>query len=184
MDKTVIILIGAGVCCMVIGFSLFIKLCTSSKKSDDVADKKLLDEEYMENFKECFENTGSIEDTLEELANIYTGNQYMYNLIVNSLEYIRDEQGDYETALEKINVDSDIAVMKLHNMAIKKSLNLEVNKKESLDTNDVAVIEAAIDEEFDEDVEDEEVVTKNKPDDDNDDYEDDEDDDLDDFKIG
>ena len=29
MDKTVVILIGAGVCCVVIGFALFIKLLLS-----------------------------------------------------------------------------------------------------------------------------------------------------------
>ena len=29
MDKTVIILIGAGVCCVVIGFAMFVKLLTT-----------------------------------------------------------------------------------------------------------------------------------------------------------
>ena len=33
----------------------------------------------------------------------------MYYLIVSALDYIRDEQGDYETALEKINVE-DVSI--------------------------------------------------------------------------
>lgn len=54
MDKTVIILIGAGVCCVVIGFALFVKLLTTKSNDDDetTGNRKLLDEEYAENFKE------------------------------------------------------------------------------------------------------------------------------------
>ena len=127
MDKTVIVLIGAGVCCVVIGLALFVKLLTTNQnESEDTNEsKKLLDNEYAENFKECFEDTGDIEDTLDQLATIYTGNQYMYNLIVNALDFIRDEQGDYETALDEINVDSDPEIANMHNAAIKKALNLE-----------------------------------------------------------
>lgn len=127
MDKTVIVLIGAGVCCVVIGLALFVKLLTTNQnESEDTNEsKKLLDNEYAENFKECFEDTEDIEDTLDQLANIYTGNQYMYNLIVNALDFIRDEQGDYETALDEINVDNDPEIANMHNAAIKKALNLE-----------------------------------------------------------
>ena len=133
MDKTVIILIGAGVCCVVIGFALFVKLLTTKSNDDDetTGNRKLLDEEYAENFKECFENTGNIEEALEQLAQIYLDNQFMYNLIVSALDYIRDEQGDYETALEKINVDSDVAIMKMHNDAIKKALNIDTSSTSS-----------------------------------------------------
>lgn len=133
MDKTVIILIGAGVCCVVIGFALFVKLLTTKPNDDDEAtgNRKLLDEEYTENFKECFENTGNIEEALEQLAQIYLDNQFMYNLIVSALDYIRDEQGDYETALEKINVDSDVTIMKMHNNAIKKALNIDTSSTPS-----------------------------------------------------
>lgn len=132
MDKTVIILIGAGVCCVVIGIALFVKLASQKSSDDDDSEsgRRLLDDEYMENFQECFDNTGNIEDTLDQLANIYMGNQYMYNLIISAIEYIRDEQGDYETALDKINVDSDMAVMRMHNAAIKKALNLEHSEPE------------------------------------------------------
>lgn len=127
MDKTVIVLIGAGVCCVVIGLALFVKLLTTKQdESEDTnGNKKLLDNEYAENFKECFEDTGDIEDTLDQLATIYTENQYMYNLIVNALDFIRDEQGDYETALDEINVDNDPEIANMHNAAIKKALNLE-----------------------------------------------------------
>lgn len=127
MDNTVIILIGAGVSCVVIGFTLFVKLMkTGSTEYDEAAgDKKLLADDYAENFKECFENTGNIEETLEQLTDIYTGNQYMYNLIANAIDYIKEGQGDYETALDGINVDSDTNIMKMHNNAIKKALNLE-----------------------------------------------------------
>lgn len=127
MDKTVIVLIGAGVCCVVIGLTLFVKLLTTNQnESEDTNEsKKLLDNEYAENFKECFDDTGDIEDTLDQLVTIYTGNQYMYNLIVNALDFIRDEQGDYETALDEINVDNDPEIANMHNAAIKKALNLE-----------------------------------------------------------
>lgn len=109
MDNTVIILIGAGVSCVVIGFALFVKLAKmgSQEESEASGNKKLLADDYAENFQECFENTGNIEDTLEQLADIYTGNQYMYNLIINALNFLKEDQGDYETALEGINVDSD-----------------------------------------------------------------------------
>lgn len=133
MDKTVVILIGAGVCCVVIGFAMFVKLLTTKSNDDDetTGNRKLLDEEYAENFKECFENTGNIEEALEQLAQIYLDNQFMYNLIVSALDYIRDEQGDYETALEKINVDSDVTIMKMHNDAIKKALNIDTSSTSS-----------------------------------------------------
>ena len=146
MDKTVILLIGAGVCCIVIGVALFIKLMTSKNtESADISNKKLLDSEYKENFKECFENTGSIEETLEQLADIYTGNQYMYNLIINAIEYIREGEGDYETALDSINVDSDMEIMKMHTNAIKKSLNIHTdNETEYVEASDFV-------DEFDED---------------------------------
>ena len=127
MDKTVVVLIGAGVCCVVIGLALFVKLLTTKNDDSDEAsgNKKLLDEEYAENFQECFDDTENIEDTLDQLATIYTGNQYMYNLLINALDFIRDEQGDYETALEGINVDSDPVIAKMHSTAIKKALNLD-----------------------------------------------------------
>lgn len=127
LDRTVIILIGAGVCCAVIGLALFIKLLTVKPDYDEanVGKKKLLDEEYTDNFEECFDNTGNIEETLDQLANVYTGNQFMYNLIVDAIDYLNDGEGDYETALEKINVDSDINIMKMHNAAIRKALNIE-----------------------------------------------------------
>lgn len=127
MDKTVVVLIGAGVCCVVIGLALFVKLLTTKNDDSDEAsgNKKLLDKEYAENFQECFDDTENIEDTLDQLATIYTGNQYMYNLLINALDFIRDEQGDYETALEGINVDSDPVIAKMHSTAIKKALNLD-----------------------------------------------------------
>lgn len=126
MDNTVIILIGAGVSCVVIGFALFVKLAKmgSQEESEASGSRKLLADDYAENFQECFENTGNIEDTLEQLADIYTGNQYMYNLIINALNFLKEDQGDYETALEGINVDSDTSIMKMHNNAIKKALNI------------------------------------------------------------
>lgn len=144
MDKTVILLIGAGVCCVVIGIALFVKLLASKGSSDEDNDsKKLLDSEYVENFRECFESTGNVEETLEELAHIYTGNQYMYNLIVNAIQYITEEGGDYETALDSINVDSDMEVMRIHSNAIKKSLGVR-HFDEDISENDMTP-------EFDED---------------------------------
>lgn len=160
MDKTVIVLIGAGVCCVVIGLALFVKLLTTKQDDSEEFDgsKKLLDSEYAENFKECFEDTGDIEETLDQLATIYTGNQYMYNLIVNAVDFIRDEQGDYETALDEINVDNDTEIASMHNAAIKKALNLESQNtiarkpKETNNTKEADIhTESHISDDFDED---------------------------------
>lgn len=139
MDKTVIILIATGVCCAVIGLALFIKLLTTKPDYDEeeTRKRKLLDPEYPDNFEECFKNAENIEETLDQLAHVYTGNQFMYNLIVSAIDYLNDGEGDYETALEKINVDSDIEIMKMHNAAIKKALNIEKKseKAESKEEN-------------------------------------------------
>lgn len=126
MDNTVIILIAAGVCCIVVGTVLFIKLITVKPAAGE--EQSLLDEEYAENFQECFKETGNIEDTLDQLADIYMGNQYMHNLIEEAIDFIHEEDGDYETALEKINVDGDVEVMKMHNAAIKKTLEKKSGK--------------------------------------------------------
>lgn len=161
MDKTVIILIGAGVCCVVIGIALFAKLCTTKSNDGEgaVDQKNLLDDDYTENFQNCFSNTGNIEDTLDQLAHIYTGNQYMYNLIVNALDYIKDGQGDYETALDGINVDSDITIMKMHNAAIAKALGSDSHIESEIYANPASESQPAeihpesedAEEEFDED---------------------------------
>lgn len=126
MDNTVIILIAAGVCCIVVGTVLFIKLITVKPAAGE--EQSLLDEEYAENFQECFKETGNIEDTLDQLADIYMGNQYMHNLIEDAIDFIHEEDGDYETALEKINVDGDVEIMKMHNAAIKKTLEKKSGK--------------------------------------------------------
>ena len=128
MDNIVIILIAAGVCCVVIGTALFIKLLTV--KPTEEQKKTLLDEDYIENFKECFENTGSIEETLDQLSDIYMGNQYMHSLLADAIDFIHNDNGDYETALEKINVDDDMDVLKMHNTAIKKTLEKKNGKTE------------------------------------------------------
>lgn len=160
MDKVVIILISAGVCCIVVGITLFVKLL--SVKPAGTERKHLLAEDYEENFNECFENTGNIEDTLDQLADIYMGNQYMHNLIAEAIDYIHDEEGDYETALEKINVDENIEIMKMHNAAIKKAMEKEENVQREKTQAELEV--------FEEDEEDSE--------------DDKNDDDLDGFKIG
>ena len=138
MDNTVIILIGAGVSCVVIGFALFVKLAKmgSQEESEASGNKKLLADDYAENFQECFENTGNIEDTLEQLADIYTGNQYMYNLIINALNFLKEDQGDYETALEGINVDSDTSIMKMlkRNRNEKKQERVTINQQRAKGT--------------------------------------------------
>ena len=160
MDKVVIILISAGVCCIVVGITLFVKLL--SVKPAGTERKHLLAADYEENFNECFENTGNIEDTLDQLADVYMGKQYMHNLIAEAIDYIHDEEGDYETALEKINVDENIEIMKMHNAAIKKAMEKEENVQRE---NTQAELEV-----FEEDEEDSE--------------DDKNDDDLDGFKIG
>lgn len=52
----------------------------------------------------------------------------MHNLIEDAIDFIHEEDGDYETALEKINVDGDVEIMKMHNAAIKKTLEKKSGK--------------------------------------------------------
>lgn len=162
MDKIVVILIGAGVCCVVIGIALFAKLCMTKSNNGEgtVNQKNLLDDDYVENFQNCFNNTKNIEDTLDQLVHIYTGNQYMYNLIVNALDYIKDGQGDYETALDGINVDNDTTIMEMHTAAIAKALGTDSHIESEVHINptpesqlDEVLPESEDADEFDEDEE-------------------------------
>lgn len=90
MDKTVVILIGAGVCCVVIGFAMFVKLLTTKSNDDDetTGNRKLLDEEYAENmaaavwFHDISERGEISDDELRyvELMLIEMSNFYFDNL--------------------------------------------------------------------------------------------------------
>ena len=130
MDRTVIILICAGVVCAILGLIMFIRLLFA--KSDNKADDResIVAEDYADNFRTCFSNTGNIEETLEQLVDIYSGNKQMLKLINGAVDYIQNGYGDYETALESINVDGDEEIEEIHNEAIHKALGADDDEDE------------------------------------------------------
>ena len=126
-------LIGAAAACIAIGIVLFVSL-KKAAKSDNQEEKKLLDEDYIENFTEAFKATGSIENTLEQLADIYKDNTHMSAFIKKAYDYITEYDGDYETALSMINVDNDAQVEEAHRNALNKFLS---KKREKWNVNPV-----------------------------------------------
>ena len=133
MDNMVMALIGAAAACIAIGIVLFVSL-KKAAKSDNQEEKKLLDEDYIENFTEAFKATGSIENTLEQLADIYKDNPHMSAFIKKAYDYITEYDGDYETALSMINVDNDAQVEEAHRNALNKFLS---KKREKWNANPV-----------------------------------------------
>lgn len=127
MDNTVMALIGAAAACIAIGIVLFLSL-KKAAKSDSQEEKKLLDEDYIENFNQAFQATGSIENTLEQLADIYKDNAHMSAFIKKAYDYITEYDGDYETALSMINVDNDAQVEEAHRNALSKFLSKKKEK--------------------------------------------------------
>ena len=65
MDKTVIILIGAGVCCVVIGFALFVKLLTTKSNDDDETTENC----WMRNMQRTSRNALKTPETLKKPLN-------------------------------------------------------------------------------------------------------------------
>lgn len=120
IEPIVLALIGIGSFSIVMGFIMFGKLNSSNKKTEK---KSLLDENYFENFKVSFESTKSIEGALEQLAEIYAGKNIMQDRIQKALKFIQEDYGDYETALEMINVEGNEGVHNLHRKAILSTLN-------------------------------------------------------------
>ena len=125
LEPIVLVLIGVGSISIVMGFILFGKLNSSSKNTEK---KSLLDEDYFENFKTSFESTKSIEGTLEQLEEIYAGENVMQARIQKALTFIQEDYGDYESALEMINIEGNEGVRNLH----KKAISAVLNKNEAL----------------------------------------------------
>lgn len=176
MDNTVIILIGAGVCCAALGIVLFIRLMMKKPDREKEGTESQMAEDYAENFEECFADTGNIEDTLSQLEQIYSDNRYMHNLILNAIDYIQNGYGDFETALEGINADGDEEIAEMHSRAIQKSIGMDEDEpparprksrksqssrsKEEPKRKRSKHIEEEFDEDYDEDDEEEKPVRK------------------------
>lgn len=136
MSNTVMALIGAAAACIAIGIMLFVSLKKASGK-DGEDTKKLLDEDYIENFTQAFQATGTIEATLEQLADIYKNDAHMSAFIKKAYDYITDYDGDYETALSMINVDNDPQVEEAHRAALNKFLaEKHTSAKKTIDMPD------------------------------------------------
>ena len=128
IEPVVLVLILVAVVCIVVGCILFLKLMSWGKAAEEKK-QSLVDEDYIDNFKDCFTNAGSIEGALEQLAEIYTSNKFMYKLITDALDYINNDYGDYETALEMINVEKDERIRKLHEYAVEKATGTEADSE-------------------------------------------------------
>lgn len=129
MDNTVIILIGIGVCCIVTGFVMFIRLLKVRPGDGDEGPVNIVPDDYADNFEECFANTGNIEETLDQLLDIYSEDKEMSRLISDAINYIQNGYGEYETALEIINADQDERITEMHNRAIRKVIGADEDEE-------------------------------------------------------
>lgn len=108
----------------------------SKKKKESANDGSQFPEDYATNFHSTYLEIGNIETTIQTLADIYSDNPYMIQLLERSLEYINGEYGDFQTALRILNPNKDDVVEKMHaeiiSVEIAKKLGLPVAKTEQL----------------------------------------------------
>lgn len=120
IDPIVLTLIGTASLSIVIGFSLFLSLLSSNKKHKK---KTILDDDYIENIREAFNNTGTIEGSLEQMQEIYAGNAVIQERLKKSLNFIQNQYGDYETALLMINLENNGAINHVHEIILREVIN-------------------------------------------------------------
>lgn len=82
---------------------------------DRVKDKApKLDEHYPEKLRTAYFETGFVEETFVRLADDYADDKYMMSLIEKSMGYLNGDYGDYETALDMMNINDDEEVKKVN----------------------------------------------------------------------
>lgn len=98
-------------------------------KKDDKKLDKSFDENYAVNVNDVYLKTGDIRETLVQMQDSYEDvNPLMYGLLGKAITYLDGDYGDYETALDMININHDETVDKIHKdmicMAVSKSTGL------------------------------------------------------------
>lgn len=98
-------------------------------KKDDKKLDKSFDENYAVNVNEAYLNTGDIREALIQMQDSYEDvNPLMYGLLGKAINYLDGDYGDYETALDMININHDETVDKIHKdmicMAVSRSKGL------------------------------------------------------------
>ena len=84
------------------------------KKDDKKVDKEF-DENYAVNINEVYLRTGDVRETLVQMQDSYEDyNPLMSGLFGKAITYLDGDYGDYETALDMINVNHDETVDKVH----------------------------------------------------------------------
>lgn len=84
------------------------------KKDDKKVDKEF-DENYAVNINEVYLRTGDVRETLVQMQDSYEDyNPLMSGLLGKAITYLDGDYGDYETALDMINVNHDETVDKVH----------------------------------------------------------------------
>lgn len=98
------------------------------KKDDKKVDKEF-DENYAVNIDEVYLRTGDVRETLVQMQDSYEDyNPLMSGLLGKAITYLDGDYGDYETALDMINVNHDETVDKVH----KDIICMAVSKKKGL----------------------------------------------------
>lgn len=125
MSTSYIFLAGALVLFVV---AIAILFAGKGKKDDKKLDKNF-DENYAVSINEAYLETGDIREALVRLQDSYEDtNQLMYALLGKAVVYLDGDYGDYETALDMVNVNHDETVEKIHKeiicMAISKKMGL------------------------------------------------------------
>ncbi len=117
-----ILLLGSAGCLFVFGVIL---LCSGGSEKDKKGkdnSKNRFDPDYALLFTESYLQKGSIEETLEDMKDLYANNIFMEKRINEALDYLSGDYGDYESALSLINKESDHAVEKAHSEAISSEI--------------------------------------------------------------
>lgn len=90
---------------------------------------KEFDENYAVNINEVYLRTGDVRETLVQMQDSYEDyNPLMSGLLGKAITYLDGDYGDYETALDMINVNHDETVDKVH----KDIICMAVSKKKGL----------------------------------------------------
>lgn len=116
------------VICVIVGTILFL----TSKKKDGGGKSKagIVPDDYEENFKTAYEQTGTIEGALAQLADIYEKNKAFGPLVADAYDAV-EAGGDYESALASLNRDNSEEIAKMHSDAISKALAPRADKGEA-----------------------------------------------------
>lgn len=115
MNQTTVILLVAAALLLVIAVLLLLWK-KPSKLSDGT---EQLDKDYAYHLNDIYLRTGNVLRTFERLGEIYEENRYMSERINKSLDYLKGEYGDFETALSYMNEQDDIQIETLHNEIIR-----------------------------------------------------------------